>query len=862
MLLANDDDHPHNDDHDDHHGGFFPGLNFTIDLTHLGQTTDKKEEPPKPHAPSPSDETNNPHAPGGDNPGLSTHDEQLYPQIVGMEPIQVVQDPPHASATYKDIPLVEAKKTMVRVYVKLPKGMSKSAAECKLDWNGEEVGDISAELVLDAASGRTLVISDDEKTMTDTQSFLSALNRVTPSDQKTLDQNSDYYWAYNFTFEKGKLAPKDLVLKATLFVNGALVSQRTESNDPNPEDGEADDFKIKPFNFHDGYFHLVVGAYAVQNNPWFTRGFLRNHPEATESEITRFMRAALTGYAESYKQELLAVFPIPDANVQIMIRAKIDPDAETRARMVIVGVPSGGPLFSNWALLGGGDPVTGRFPDAVDGDARTPLWQDKRTFTALIAEQYPNSDAILMVTTNNFKVKGSNSSYEGWTPNGIEGVHYIDEFAKTPDPLTAAHEIGHDDRFLGTLHWFSTFSAHPFSWDIDTLEDGWNAGAHLTDLTTAMNSYNLMAEGAADQNKSTHRFIVLKEYRKLLNVMVKGGSDPLLLTLDGILGSDGNVLLSPIKLSMGEALPMEKGAGALVFTDATGKNLGTWNFVLHPADNDPKWEKFSTQAPVPDNTASATLQLPGGKTQKFDFPASPPQITWHDVQYDPAKEVLHASFTLKGDPAQSYLASFACQSDDHGLFDLPDAQTHLSPGDHTVDISLSDVPQSAHAKVSLTVTKDLAFAQATSAEFAVPNHPPEAYIYPVYSHDDNGENSDDTSDDNQIEGLHAMIYDQEDQFNLTTAWSEATQVLGTGRDLTLQQIRALGEGKHKIVLTVTDTDGLKSTDHVVLRINHDGDIALVLPPRSYWRYFPPALLAVVVLLVAAWAARRFFKKAT
>jgi hypothetical protein len=171
----------------------------------------------------------------------------------------------------------------------------------------------------------------------------------------------------------------------------------------------------------------------------------------------------------------------------------------------------------------------------------------------------------------------------------------------------------------------------------------------------------------------------------------------------------------------------------------------------------------------------------------------------------------------------------------------------LSPGDHTVDLSLSDVPQSNHAKIMLTVSKDLSFAQAISSEFSLPNHPPEAYIDPVFNED-------------KVEGLHSIIYDLEDQFHLKTAWSEAAKTLETGRDLTLQQLKGLGEGKHDIVLTVTDSDGKISTDHLLLRITHDGNVELVKPSHLLAWVLKFVLPGTLLLAAAAIILYRLKKR--
>ena len=539
--------------------------------------------------------------------------------------------------------------------------------------------------------------------------------------------------------------------------------------------------------------------------------YKRQHPDADEKELTHFLQAQLTKRAEGYKQELLAVYPIPEDKVQIMIRPKLDPDAEMRGKMVVVAALGAGGKFR---LLGGGDAVDGDFPDSVDGDARTIL-QTKLTYSQMIKEIYPESDAIVLVTTNGFEVKGTGISVEGWTPDGVEGVHYIDESYDPPDELSVAHEIGHQDRFLGSRHWFNTWTPHPVT--LDDLQDGWNAGQHLHDMSTAMHSFDLMADGKTEGRR---RFIIVKEYKKLLEVMVAGGADPLLLNLNGVLGSDGKVLLTPLRLSMGKTPEKITGPGALVFNDATGKSLGAWNFPIIAADSDSKWQKFATQVPVPANAANVTLQLPGGFLQKLDFPKIQPEIAWHDVQYDPAKAVLHATFTLKGDAAQSYLASFAYQSDRQGSFDLPDAQSRLSPGDHTVDISLADVPQSDHAKIKLTVTKDLAFAQAISSEFAVPNHPPQVYIETVFDQAD------------KPRKLHSIVYDLQDQFNVETTWSDGPEKsLSKDRDLSMEQIKALGIGTHDIILHAKDTAGAESIDHLQLQVKESGDVVLI-EPRS------------------------------
>ncbi len=823
-IRANDDDQPH-DDHRD--GGFVPHFNFTIDLSKIGKKKKPEDEPP-PNGSRPPPNNDTPHASTGDDPHGSTYDEKLYPQVVDIHPVQVVQDPPH-EVRNEDIPLIQSKKTMVRVFVKLPQGMARSGAECKLTWNGEEVGAIKGELVLDKAEGRTLVFADDEKSTNKTLNFIKALARANPKDLKIIERNSDYFWAFNFTFEDGKLMPEHLTLKADLWVNGALVSSMTE------DDQKHKQFKIKPFKFHDGCFHLTVGAYCVKADLSFIANYKRFHPNATERDISHALAAQLIRRAKGFKEELLAVFPIPEEQVQFMIRDWLDPDAEMRARMVVVGVPGfGGP----WRLLSGGDPVTGPFPDAVDGDARVPIWQTKRTYSALIREMYPESDAIVLVTTKGFPVAGSDISVEGWTPNGVEGVHYIDELYDPPNELSVVHEIGHQTRFLGTFHWFSTFTAHPVT--LDDLQDGWNAGQHIhDDMNTAMHSYDLMADGKTEGRR---RFIALGEYKKMCKVMVKGGADPLLLDLNGALSPDGKIVLAPLHLTMGYAPDKETGPGVLVFTDAAGKNLGTWNFPIVKPEVAPTWQQFETQAPVPDKTASVTLQLPGGFVQKFDVPATQPTITWNAVQYDAAKAMLHATFTVKGDAAQTYLSTFAYESDSHGTFDLPEAQTQLAPGEHAINISLDNVPQSDHAKIKLTISKDLAFAQSTSAEFALPNHPPQAYIDPTVTGD--------RIADAKIQGLHAVVYDLEDQFNLTTAWSEATLVLGTGADLSLQELRKLGEGHHDIVLTATDSDGNKSTDHLLLTINHDGDIQFVQPLQSHTRVWIALALGLAVLLVS------------
>jgi hypothetical protein len=137
--------------------------------------------------------------------------------------------------------------------------------------------------------------------------------------------------------------------------------------------------------------------------------------------------------------------------------------------------------------------------------------------------------------------------------------------------------------------------------------------------------------------------IVLTEYKKMLDVMVQGGRDPLLLDIDGVLGADKKVLLQPLRLGHGEELDKSGDPGAVIFKDSAGKTLSTWNFPLIPADKDPTWNKFVTRAPVPDHVASATLQLPGAEPQTFTFPAVPPEITWHDATYDKVKDICSST---------------------------------------------------------------------------------------------------------------------------------------------------------------------------------------------------------------------------
>ncbi|MDX2226921.1 MAG: hypothetical protein SFY92_07520, partial [Verrucomicrobiae bacterium] len=510
-------------------GGGGVGIGINIDLSTIGRR--EKEEDPF----------------GGSSVNISNDPEPVRPRppppppqwrILDIHPVQVVQSPFHEAPT-ESIPLVEEKNTMVRVFVQMPDNLQHTDdAVCILRWNGQEVRQRASLF----RRGRTYVYGDDS-------SGTDPDNPASPGAQKTAaiksqlaDGNAaaadrilnnqgdrDRHWAFNFQSaslpEEGR-APASLELEAELLVNGVSVAKRKERS--------GTEFKIKPFTFHDGNFHLTVGGVVTD---------ILNDNEIKEiNDANMWSRKA-----KQYKREIAALYPVPLSRFRIRI------------------------LYSYAFMLWGVD----------DGTVFSGTCE-------FYMERYPDADAIIFVAPNNFTpwtVGWAGVEYEGFTPVTSGTVHMIG-INQSASGLVAPHEIGHQDRFFGGGHlndrWDNWIrdgveggyslvgdlmakvtgnkgyssagkmmgqgTAQAFERSPQTVEDGWDVLGVLGNPNTVRGRNSLMV---LQGNQAPSPWIDLTEYRKLLNIMVTGGADPLLARFSGVIWNDGTIEAREPWLAMG-----------------------------------------------------------------------------------------------------------------------------------------------------------------------------------------------------------------------------------------------------------------------------------------------------------------------
>jgi hypothetical protein len=626
---------------------------------------------------------------------------------------------------------------MVRVFVELPKGLKEIPnAQCDLEWNGE-VHSLVANLR--SAGTRTLVVPSG----TYEAAVTNAINKV-----------NDELWAYNFTFDHGKLCPvPTLTLKATLKIKGKTVSTRTETSQT--------DFKIRHFWWNTKKFVVVVTGFQAGRLPDFARDDPKSDPETGALPLDRNPRKkhykeieqGLTKFAIQYAREFLAVYPIPEDKLDVSIYPY----------------------------------VRGSEKKEVDAGAiHYPLFQQSET--EFYEKAFPQADSILLVTSKGFTVKTLSflravGQVDGWTPLFNDRVHYIDETCE-PKQLVAAHETGHDGRFFGGGH-------HPPI----SIPDGWDAGDVMKEVTTAYQRHSLMKEGGGDTDLP---WIDTNEYGKLLDVMVAGGKDPELLRLRGVVNRDNTLFVMEPSAVMGVMPQKSHGSARLEFYDAQDKQIDLWPFSLLPSPYpDPNIKGyFNLSAPIPPGSRTVKLIVPGVPTKEWPLAAQAPEIKF--LRLTPLDEEGRARVRISADgqPAPSEQTSLAYSPDGQTFYDLPPEPevNHLAPGEFVV--SFKRVPASPNGILKATVSSGLRVAEGLSSPFSVPNHSPSLFIEPV------GEAATSTR-------YQAGSLDPEDGLGLPIQWEDSVgKHLADGEILDLNLVP--GVPLKDIYATCTDKAGLKA----------------------------------------------------
>jgi hypothetical protein len=196
--------------------------------------------------------------------------------ILDIHPIQVVQG--DYEATLEKTPLIQDKRTMVRVFVQVSPIYRIKGVKCQLEWNGVKhvvTGDLNA-----GQNGRTVV---------DKQSNHSNISLFA----------QDANWAYNFIFKQGnrfgKKMPKSLKLKATLLTpQNQVIATATESSGTH--------FRIRKA----GTFNVKIRFISRNGNLVKAIGKGRDA-----------MTKAKTAHETKIRNAILARYPLPESKLSI-----------------------------------------------------------------------------------------------------------------------------------------------------------------------------------------------------------------------------------------------------------------------------------------------------------------------------------------------------------------------------------------------------------------------------------------------------------------------------------------------------------------------------------------------------------------
>jgi len=640
-----------------------------------------------------------------------------------IHPIQVVQDPPH-EALLEKIPLIVDKPTMVRVFATLPAGSPGVAnVRCSLWWNGA-AHEITAHLV--PVLGRTWVIP-----LADWATF-AAMGPV------SLAQANDdgRYWAYNFTFGSGLPAPAGpapLVLMAVLDVNGQPFAARIETSQQ--------EFKIKPFKGGRGGPNFVAAVRVFRTNGVIPQGF----GGAAMADYAELLREAL-----DIRAQHLAVLPIPPNRFWFNLPPP--------PMVPLPPAPPGPPTVNIFDDNGG-------YVDTFAG----PL-----SHTQAVEGRFPTADGIYLVTNDGFKrgiggIQGGNEA--GWSPVGSDHVHYLAKNEPLTD-LVSVHEKGHDAAYHGAGHGAWT-----------KVEDGWDTGALIFRTSrTTRNRNNLMFDATTGPRDDP--WTVPAEYRKVLDLLVTGGKDPVLISVRGLIRSDGRAEFLPPSLRMGVVPAPLAGEGTVVIRDPRGRELSRAEFpVRTPPEKDASWRAgFAVEAELPDGADSVEVELPGGLRQQWKVGRGAPLVAIESL--DISADGRMAELTVQTDAgADSLKWSYT-----------PEGVTRLDViaekiGENRYRIDLGAMPGAAEARLIATVTRDLRLAETASAPFALPDRLPWLHV---------------ALRNNEWD---AIAYDPEDGFLEPEWFADGVIPLGKGSSFAAARLKLLGLDRAKLEAKVRDQAG-------------------------------------------------------
>jgi hypothetical protein len=280
----------------------------------------------------------------------------------------------------------------------------------------------------------------------------------------------------------------------------------------------------------------------------------------------------------------------------------------------------------------------------------------------------------------------------------------------------------------------------------------------------------------------------VKEYKKLL-VALTGGSDPQLVSFDGVLSSDGKLELAPPAVIMGMAPLPEEGAGALLFLDAKGKSVATWRFALREEGGS---RSFSFRAPLPSEARSMTLKLPGDVARHFPIAARGPKVEWSDVQATPDGKALRVKLRAEHPDGLPVRLHFVYEPDRLHRIDIPAPGEGKPAPEMLLPIESFAGGRDAHLTVWAVAGNRI--TESRSFPFQVPDREPWLWVREL-------------ADTTGPERFEATLYDPEDGFALEPDWASEGIALGKGPHPDARKLAAIPAGRHRVTATVRDSAG-------------------------------------------------------
>jgi len=563
-----------------------------------------------------------------------------------------------------------------------------------------------------------------------------------------------------------------MILEASLTgASGKVFAGSTE------KDGGA--FKVKSFKGgkNDGSFHILTLPYYLEGRA--PKGF-KTHSTANNA----FNQMAITKQNNFIVKSILAVFPIPEDKLL----------SQTKLAFNIV---NGSETLTN---INGATPLafTERFGNGSFAKQITANSSIDATFL-IIEDDFPVAENV---TSLNVYGRGDVEGYSGGTARQAHFINPIKD--NSLENLLAAHELIHQDRFLSSGHNSTKI-----------VEDGWDAGARKGSSvsTSGMKSLKIETDDAS--------WIHVDEYRKLLDVLVINGKDPVIFQIFGLIDIQTLEHQLSSDIYMGLAFPnqAESDINASLLAYDIDSNLINSNSVpltipyhitesenTQIVDNFKNSLFFYSNFELPENVSLIEVRLDNQIIYQEFISANAPEISWGNISYEQNDNQIQVKITISDVDNDEVMTQWLYSANNVDFNPIaPQDVTKLDETTYLIDSA--ELAGSSQAKLQVWATGGNRLSTSTSPtlSFTLADQVPTIQLV---------ENNSLTLG----RSYEAIANDAEDIQSLNFHWAlEDGTSLQSGTLSNLLTLPEFSSAGGNLSVTVTDSKNQSATDSLTIR---------------------------------------------